>query len=337
MNDVKQKLDKHWSEFTQLLRNGKSNSYPEFFYYYCRHILDRDGFEKYVRNARFLFELAKRPIEGAKILDVGCGFGIDSIIFACHGAAEVNGIDVNKDWIQSIHDYLKDLNWDLPIKTKVGDASKLDYPDNTFDVLLSVEAISHYRDVDSFMVESHRVLEPGGMLIISDGNNGANSLIRKKTYQIWDRFEHGPPATSFHGHQIKRSFIDMRQDIIAKHFSKLSQEEVDDLARNTFGMGDKEIVAACEKYVKNGEKPNRPFQYGVPAFNPEKNDYIERLFDPRDLAKQMTEIGFKVDVYAHFGGAGEKSLVSMINSVLRAMSPMTILGARAFKIVATKQ
>lgn len=337
MVNAEQKLDKHWSEFTQLLKNGKADSYPEFFYYYCRHILDREGFEKYVRNARFLFELAKRPIHGAKILDVGCGFGIDSIIFACHGAAEVKGIDVNKDWIQSIHNYLKDLRWELPIETKVGDASKLEYPDDTFDVVLSVEAISHYCEVDAFLEESHRVLKRGGCLIISDGNNGANPLIRKKTYQVWDRFEHGPPAKSFHGHQIKRSFIDMRKDIIAKSYPKLSQAEVNELAENTFAMGNNEIVAVCDKYVQSGEKPNRPFQYGVPAFNPEKNDYIERLFDPRELAKQLNKIGFDVKAYAHFGGAGKRGLVSTLNSLLRALSPMTMLGARAFKIVATKR
>ncbi|MFQ5649572.1 MAG: class I SAM-dependent methyltransferase [bacterium] len=330
-------INKYWTEFTELLKHENKNGYPEFFYYYCRHILDRGVFEKYILNVRYLFDLAKRPIAGSKILDCGCGFGIDSMILAAHGAAEVNGIDVNPDWIASIHKYLKELNWDLPIRTKVGDAAKLEYPDNTFDVLLSVEAISHYRNVDSFLREAYRVLKRDGVLIISDGNNGANPRVRKKTYEIWDRFENGPVAESFHGHQIKKCYKDMRVEIIARNFPHLSGAEVDELAQNTFGMGDKAIIKACEAYVKTGTKPNSRFKTGVPAFNPEKNDYIERLFDPRDLAAQMERIGFKATPYAHFGGAGEKGLKGTVNAILRTFSPITLLAAPTFKLVGVKK
>lgn len=329
-------VDYYWKDFTDFLKKRDTDNYPEFFFHYCRHIHDRTVFEKYIRNAKYLFQLAKRPIGGTKILDVGCGFGIDSMIFASHGAAEVHGIDVNPDWIDTIHRYMKELHWDLPIYTKPGDASKLEFDDNTFDVVLSVEAISHYHDPDAFLAEGYRVLKKGGSLIISDGNNGANRSVRKKTYEIWDRFENGPTAQSFHGHQIKRTYVDMRKDIIAQNFKELSEEEVVELARNTFGMGDKEIVEKVELYVKDGTKPNSPFRPGVPAFNPEKNDYIEQLFDPRELAQRMDRLGFRTKPYAHFGGAGEHGLVGAANAVLRTLSPVTVLAAPTFKLVAVK-
>jgi len=335
MTEPKKTIDQYWEEFVDFLRRPDRNGYPDFFYHYTRHILQRSSFEKYILNAKYLFELSHRPIAGAKILDVGCGFGIDSMIFASLGA-DVHGIDVNPDWIRTIHAYLADLKWDLPIETKVGDASKLDYPDDTFDVVLSVEAISHYRDVDNFMAEAFRVLRGGGALIISDGNNGANPRIRTKTYEIWRRFEHGPPAESFHSHQIKQSFVDMRSEIIAKRFPDLSPSEITDLAKDTFGMGDKEIIATVADYIENGVKPGSPFKPGVPAFNPIKNDYIERLFDPNELVGQMKQIGFEAKAYAHFGGAGQKGLIGTANAILRAFSPVTMQVARAFKIVAVK-
>ena len=335
MTEPRKNIDQYWEEFVDFLRKPNRNGYPDFFYHYTRHIMRRQGFEKYVLNAKYLFELCHRPIKGAKILDVGCGFGIDSMIFASLGA-EVYGIDVNPDWIETIHAYLTDLKWDLPIETKVGDASKLDYPDNTFDVVLSVEAISHYRDVDNFLEESFRVSRRGGVLIVSDGNNGANPRIRRKTHEIWRRFEHGPPTDSFYGHQIKRSFIDMRREIITKNFPDLSPAKVPELAKNTFGMGDKEIVAAVADYLQNGAKPDSPFKAGVPAFNPIKNDYIERLFDPNSLVRQMNQIGFNAKAYAHFGGAGQRGVIGTANAILRAFSPITMQAARAFKIVASK-
>ncbi len=332
-------INKYWQEFTDLLqhKHESRNGYPEFFYYYCRHILDREVFEKYILNVKYLFELADRPIAGSRILDCGCGFGIDSMIMACYGAEDVSGIDVNPDWIASIHKYLKDLNWDLPIETKVGDAASLDFPDDTFDILMSVEAISHYRDVDLFLTEAHRVLKKGGVVIVSDGNNGANPSVRSKTYEIWDRFENGPVADSVHGHRIERTYVDMRKEIIATNFPKISSNEVNELAARTFGLGDQKIIEVVRQYLDGGEKPNSKFKIGVPAFNPQKNDYIERLFDPRDLAQQMEEIGFKATPYAHFGGAGEKGLKGKANAVLRAISPISLLAAPTFKLVGVKR
>ncbi len=330
------KLETYWTQFTALLKNENKNGYPEFFYYYCRHILDKNVFEKHVLNIKYMFDLTKRPIKDAVILDVGCGFGIDSMIMAGLGAREVCGIDVNPSWVQTIEKYLSELKWNLPIKPKVADAAKLPYPDNAFDFLLSVEAISHYRNVEGFFEEAHRVLKRGGCLIVSDANNGANPLIRNKTDDIWERFEFGPPIASFHGHRIQKSFRDMRREIIVDRFPHLKEEEVENLVDNTFAMGSEDVSKAAERFLKDGTLPQSRFKKGVPAFNPVMNDYIERVFDPTELATQLRTIGFKTKVNAHFGGAGRKDLVGLTNSFLRLFSPLTIYAARVYKIVAVK-
>jgi ubiquinone/menaquinone biosynthesis C-methylase UbiE len=334
---LEKNLETYWTQFTHLLSEENQNGYPEFFYYYCRKIKDKSVFEKHVLNIKYLFDLTKRPIKDAVILDVGCGFGIDSMILAGLGAREVCGIDVNPAWVESIEKYMRALNWNLPIKVKVADAAKLPYPDNTFDFLISVEAISHYRNVEGFFSEAQRVLKPGGMLIVSDANNGANPFIRRKTDDIWQRFEFGPPTASFHGHRIQKSFRDMRREIIAARFPQIKTEVLERLVDNTFAMGSEEIIKAAERFLKDGTLPNRRFKRGAPAFNPVMNDYIERVFDPLQLAKQMNRIGFKVKTFAHFGGAGKKDIVGLTNAFLRFFSPLTIYVARVYKIVATKQ
>lgn len=333
---LEKQLETYWQQFTELLQEENQNGYPEFFYYYCRKVKDKSVFEKHVLNIKYMFDLTKRPIKDAVILDVGCGFGIDSMIMAGLGAREVCGIDVNPSWVESIEKYMRELNWNLPIKVKVADAAKLPYPDNTFDFLISVEAISHYRNVEGFFKEAHRVMKRGGCLIISDANNGANPFIRSKTEDIWQRFEFGPPTASFHGHRIQKSFRDMRREIIVEHFPQLKTEEVEKLVDNTFAMGSDAIINACQRFIKDGALPNSKFTKGAPAFNPVMNDYIERVFDPLRLAKQLQAVGFDVKVHAHFGGAGRNDLVGLTNSFLRFFSPITIYAARVYKIVAVK-
>jgi len=113
-----------------------------------------------------------------KVLDVGCGLGLLAI-----GAAKrlksgrVTGIDI---WDQSLlsgnsMDAAKE-NAKLEgvgdkVKFDAGDASKLPYPDASFDVVTSSSALHHIGSTDrrsQAVREMLRVLKPGGRLVIFD-------------------------------------------------------------------------------------------------------------------------------------------------------------------------
>ncbi|KFM26766.1 Tocopherol O-methyltransferase, chloroplastic [Auxenochlorella protothecoides] len=82
------------------------------------------------------------------ILDVGCGIGGTTRMLASRfPGAKVAGITLSPN--------------------QVMDALKMDYPDNSFDVVWACESGEHMPDKGAYVREMVRVLKPGGTLVIA--------------------------------------------------------------------------------------------------------------------------------------------------------------------------
>jgi SAM-dependent methyltransferase len=96
------------------------------------------------------------------ILDLGCWDGANLERYASPGARLV-GVEMGHEAAilarrRSVRVVQADLNQHLP------------FQDQTFDVVTSHQVIEHLYDTDVFLSESHRVLRPGGMIIVSTEN-----------------------------------------------------------------------------------------------------------------------------------------------------------------------
>jgi SAM-dependent methyltransferase len=211
----------------------------------------------------------------------------------------------------------------------------LPYAGDSFDIVISIEAISHYHEVDRFLAEAARVLRPGGVLVVVDTNNGNNIFVRRKVRAIWELFENGPPGR-LPGHIVERPFITKRRDIAQKNFPQLSESELDMLAKGTSGLWGEQLVAALRAYVENGVAPQSFYQGGSPI-DPLNGVYIEYLFDPMQLGRDMERHGLKATVRTYFGGA-RGGVLAVANHMLSAALPASIgmLFAQGFIISATK-
>jgi SAM-dependent methyltransferase len=96
---------------------------------------------------------------GAKMLDAPCGAGALSLALNQLGY-ECWGTDVSPEAEPSLAGRFRraDLNQPLP------------WPDASFSLFLSVEGIEHLENVFSFLREAHRVLVPGGKLLLTTPN-----------------------------------------------------------------------------------------------------------------------------------------------------------------------
>jgi ubiquinone/menaquinone biosynthesis C-methylase UbiE len=170
------------------------------------------------------------------VLEVGCGLGTDGAQFAKAGA-KYTGIDLTDAAVELAKRRFE--LFDLPGTFRVADAERLDFPDNSFDVVYSHGVLHHTPDPAAAVREIHRVLRPGGKAVVmlyhrDSYNYRVNiSMLRRTGVQLlrWNagvKLVHlltGEPETSLHEHA--------RQ--VQTKSEYLNSEEF--LSRNTDGAG----------------------------------------------------------------------------------------------------
>jgi len=115
-----------------------------------------------------------RPLDGLRVLDVGCGGGVLSESIARHGA-HVTGIDVvdKNIRIASLHAAQQDLDVDYRLET----ASTLAASGDTFDAVLNMEVVEHVADVNAFMRDCCRLVSNGGVMFVATINRNLLSWL----------------------------------------------------------------------------------------------------------------------------------------------------------------
>lgn len=100
---------------------------------------------------------------GRRVLDVGCGAGTDLVRFA-RGGAIVTGVDLAPSAIELARANVELHGLQADLREAAGEA--LPFPDDTFDLVFAHGVIQYAADDRRVVRECHRVLRPGGELIV---------------------------------------------------------------------------------------------------------------------------------------------------------------------------
>lgn len=124
---------------------------------------------------RWLKEIAAQIPENRKlkILDVGCGSGFFTILLS-HQGHNVTGTDLTPEMIH--HAALLAEEEKTPCTFYIMDAENLDFPDETFDVVISRNLTWTLPDAEKAYKEWTRVLKKGGILLNFDANYGNSNF-----------------------------------------------------------------------------------------------------------------------------------------------------------------
>jgi len=110
-----------------------------------------------------LLEFIPAAERSGRILDVACGLGASSRHLLRHfDASQIVGINVSELQLERARHNAPGCEF------RVMDATRLDFPDASFDNILCVEAAFHFDTRAAFLREALRVLKPGGRLVHSD-------------------------------------------------------------------------------------------------------------------------------------------------------------------------
>ncbi|ERT05022.1 ubiE/COQ5 methyltransferase family protein [Lyngbya aestuarii BL J] len=135
------------------------------------------------------------------VLDVGCGIGGSSRILAQDYGFDVTGVTISPQQVKRAQELTPE---GLSAKFQVDDAMALSFPDESFDVVWSIEAGPHMPDKAIFAKELLRVLKPGGVLVVADWNQRDDRQIPLNFWekpvmrQLLDQWSH-PAFSSIEG------------------------------------------------------------------------------------------------------------------------------------------
>jgi SAM-dependent methyltransferase len=279
---------------------------PYFYRYFVRYG-DPNRFKGYLDLCRYI--LKTTGAEKGAVLDLGCGFGMMAIVLRLLGAEEVVGCDANTEKIDLFSRLLSYLDGQVNnVRPILGDSSRMEYPDGSFDVVLANEVLSHVKDLEGSISEAYRVLKPGGRLMIRDGNNSLFLPGRLQRRKFWKRVEEGPVDPSwFRGTDIVLPFGEVRKRMITEKFPNMSIPTAEKLSRMTVGMYGNQILDAAKEFEETGRMPSRPeFRFR----NPVTGEYPENEINPFRFRTFLKTKGFDVSIVPFFYSASMRTVES---------------------------
>lgn len=145
------------------------------FYKYLSKVYDR--INPFIWNEEMRGEaIAMLDIEaGDHVLDVGCGTG-----FATEGLLEytddVHGLDQSTHQLEQAREKLGKHD---PVRFYRGDAERLPFADDSFDIVWSSGAIEYWPNPVAALRELRRVARPGGQVLVVGPNNPKTGIMQK--------------------------------------------------------------------------------------------------------------------------------------------------------------
>jgi ubiquinone/menaquinone biosynthesis C-methylase UbiE len=106
------------------------------------------------------------------VLDLGCGTGVAARTIArrANFSGRVTGIDLSPYLVEAAKRLADEEGLGTLVEFRSGDTRELEIPDGEFDARVAHTLVSHVQEVLTVLEEAARVVKPGGLIAIFDGD-----------------------------------------------------------------------------------------------------------------------------------------------------------------------
>ena len=176
---------------------------PEFFAAYARMSRSRFGLDGAGEwhQLKPLFPV----LAGKSVLDLGCGYGWHCRFAAENGAEQVLGIVLSGRMIREANK----RNGAACVEYRVCGIHEFDYPEDTYDLVVSNLVLHYIEDLEGVYRLVHRTLKPGGTFLFNIEHPTFTAGVRQQfaadgTWPVTDYYRPGLRTTDFLGYEVKK-------------------------------------------------------------------------------------------------------------------------------------
>lgn len=128
------------------------------------------------------------PLQPKMVLDVATGTG-DVAIMAQRmlQPEKVIGIDISEGMLAFGREKVAKAGLSDKITLQAGDSETISFPDATFDAITAAFGVRNFENLEKGLAEMHRVLKPGGKMVILEFSNPTKTPI-KQLYNFYFRY-----------------------------------------------------------------------------------------------------------------------------------------------------
>jgi 2-polyprenyl-6-hydroxyphenyl methylase/3-demethylubiquinone-9 3-methyltransferase len=138
------------------------------------HDPDHPRYERYHKR----FPLILSEVVGPKILDAGCGTGLTCFLTSQRDdIEEIHGVDLQESVLAEAKNNVKSNK----VIFHHGFVEDMNFEDNYFNTVVLGETIEHVTSVYETLSEAHRVLKPGGRVVITCPYRGQTSQLHVRS------------------------------------------------------------------------------------------------------------------------------------------------------------
>ena len=151
-------------------------------YDFLNHLLsfgiDRSWRRKSIRT---ISEIIHNP---SRILDVATGTGDLAIAALDLNPVHITGIDVSEKMLGEGREKIRKLSLQEKINLTEGDSQKIEFGNDTFDVVMVAFGVRNFTDPLRGLSEMNRVLRKGGVIMVLEFSRPSGALF-KQLYQFY--------------------------------------------------------------------------------------------------------------------------------------------------------